>query len=414
MDRVIQKSSNKNLKYLSIGIIVALGLWLLLHKLNAETGPEIDQAHTAISEVTQSKFEDVIPVRATVEPIITVFMDAVEGGQIEKILIEEGQFVAAGDTILRLANTRLQLDVISREAEISRQISNLQNTRLAIEQNKLQLDMDLLDVNFDIDRTKRQLESFNDMDSNQFFSEQEYKDIQNELTKWVERRKVILESQALDRRIRSTQLANLQSNIDNLQENLIVVRSILDKLDVKAPVSGRLTSLNAELGQSILQGQRIGQIDDEERFRTTAQVSEHYINQVAVGQWADFNLGGKKYAQRISKVYPQVTGGHFKIDLEFTGDVPDNIRRGQKLSLKLKLNDEEQLVVIENGPFFNDTGGAWVFVAEAEDQVFKKRFVQLGRRTPSQIEVVNGLALGEKVLTSAYTNYMNVDSLTIR
>lgn len=414
MDRVIQKKKSKLPLYAFIGSVAIIGTVLFLQGLYADASHKVESMHTAVSHVSLGNFEDVIPIRAAVEPIVSVFMDAVEGGHVESILIEEGEYVEKGDVILKLTNTRLQLDVVSREAEISRQISNLQNTRLAIEQNKLQLDRDLIDVDYEIDRNKRLLESYRNMKSENHYSEQEYKDAVNELTRWVERRKVLLESQELDKRVRATQLANLQSNIDHLQNNLVVVRSILEKLDVKAPISGRLTALNAELGQSILQGARIGQIDDETGFRTTAQVSEHYINLVQVGQLAEFTADSNHYLQRISKIYSQVSSGHFKIDLVFVGEIPENIRRGQKLSLKLKLSEAEERLVINNGPFFNDTGGAWVFVAAPQQNVFRKRLVTLGRRTPSQIEVIDGLLAGEKVLTSAYTNYLAADAVTVR
>ncbi|MGI9261215.1 MAG: efflux RND transporter periplasmic adaptor subunit, partial [Woeseiaceae bacterium] len=313
-----------------------------------------------------------------------------------------------------LSNTSLQLDVIAREAEVSEQLNNLRNTQLAIEQNRLKLKGDLIEIDYQIARLTRLVNRYEELEGNQFISKTEYEDSRDELDYWSSKRVVTRESQEQDERIRLAQIEQLESSVQQLEMNLTLARSNLDNLLIRAPRDGQLTSMNAELGESKSRGERLGQIDDVDRFKATALVNEFYLNRVRLGQGALLEIDGREHRLEISKVYPEVQASQFEIDLRFLDEAPADIRRGQTLQLRLVLgNTAEQATLLANGPFFNDTGGAWVFVLSPNGDVATRREVRLGRRNPNNIEVEGGLVPGDEVIISSYANFIEVDRLFI-
>jgi HlyD family secretion protein len=316
--------------------------------------------------------------------------------------------------LIELSNTSLQLDVIAREAEVSEQLNNLRNTQLAIEQNRLKLKSDLIEIDYQIVRLDRLVNRYEELDGKQFISKNDYENALDELEYWQNRRVVTKESQAQDEKIRLAQIEQLNASVAQLEKNLTLARANLEDLLVRAPRGGRLTSLNAEIGESKSRGERLGQIDDVDRFKAVALVNEFYLNRVRVGQQAILSSGGRDYALEISKIYPEVQAAQFEVDLRFLDEPPADIRRGQTLQLRLVLGDTTQkATLLANGAFFNDTGGAWVFVLDADGKVARRRPVQLGRRNPNTIEVEAGLEPGERVIVSSYANFIEVDRLFI-
>jgi HlyD family secretion protein len=414
MDRRIERRSRRPL-LVGGGIAVAalvIGLiWLASAQTTSYT---LDGQRIRMAKVTTGVYEDFIPLRANVEPERTVYLDAIEGGRVESILVEEGAFVEEGQPLVELSNTSLQLDVIAREAEVSEQLNNLRNTELAIEQNRLSLKSDLIEIDYQISRLGRLVKRYEELEDNQFISKNEYEDAVDELAYWRNRREVTEESQKQDEIIRLAQIEQLHSSVEQLERNLILARSNLDNLLVRAPRAGRLTSLNAEIGESKARGERLGQIDDVDRFKASALVNEFYVNRVRVGQRAQLDVNGREYELEVSKVYPEVQASQFEVDLRFTGEAPTDIRRGQTLQLRLVLGDlSEQATLLANGPFFNDTGGAWVFVLDQNRRVATRRDIQLGRRNPNNIEVIGGLVPGDEVIVSSYSNFITVERLFI-
>jgi HlyD family secretion protein len=414
MDRRIERRSRRPL-LVGGGIAVAalvIGLiWLASAQTTSYT---LDGQRIRMAKVTTGVYEDFIPLRANVEPERTVYLDAIEGGRVESILVEEGAFVEEGQPLVELSNTSLQLDVIAREAEVSEQLNNLRNTELAIEQNRLSLKSDLIEIDYQISRLGRLVKRYEELEDNQFISKNEYEDAVDELAYWRNRREVTEESQKQDEIIRLAQIEQLHSSVEQLEKNLILARSNLDNLLVRAPRAGRLTSLNAEIGESKARGERLGQIDDVDRFKASALVNEFYVNRVRVGQRAQLDVNGREYELEVSKVYPEVQASQFEVDLRFTGEAPTDIRRGQTLQLRLVLGDlSEQATLLANGPFFNDTGGAWVFVLDQNRRVATRRDIQLGRRNPNNIEVIGGLVPGDEVIVSSYSNFITVERLFI-
>ena len=414
MDRKIERSSRR--PWLYGGIVAVLAMLAIVWLVSADhsTSYTLDGQRIRTAVVSDGVYEDFIPLRASVEPERTVFLDSIEGGRVEAILVEEGAYVEEGQPLLELSNTSLQLDVIAREAEVSEQLNNLRNTELAIEQNRLALKRDLIEIDYQIIRLERLVERYQELQGNQFISENEYEDAVDELEYWMKRRGVTQESQSQDERIRLAQIEQLRASVEQLEKNLTLARSNLDDLLVRAPRSGQLTSFNAEIGASKARGERLGQIDDVDRFKATALVNEFYLNRVRVGQRAELEVGGNTYELEVSKVYPEVQAAQFEVDLRFEGDAPADIRRGQTLQVRLVLGDTaDSATLLANGAFFNDTGGAWVFVLNPDRSVAIRRDVQLGRRNPNQIEVIAGLIPGDEVITSSYSNFMTVDRLLI-
>jgi len=413
MDRKIETRSRKPL-FIGAGVAAAVLLIAFIMSIDTSTSFTLDGQRIRTATVTTGVYEDYIPLRANVEPERTVYLDAIDGGRVEAILVEEGAFVEEGQELIELSNTSLQLDVIAREADVSEQLNNLRNTQLAIEQNRLKLKSDLIEIDYQVTRLQRLVGRYEELEGNQFISKNEYEDSRDELLYWQSRRGVTRESQAQDEKIRLAQINQLNNSIAMLEKNLGLARANLDNLLIRAPRAGHLTSLNAELGESKSKGQRLGQIDDVDRFKATSLVNEFYLGRVRKGQLAQLEFDGRDYKLEISKIYPEVRASQFEVDLRFLGAAPANIRRGQTLQLRLVLGDtSERATLLSNGPFFNDTGGAWVFVLGSEGKVATRRPVQLGRRNPNTIEVEGGLIPGDEVIISSYANFIEVDRLFI-
>ncbi len=414
MDRTIKRRDRRPLLAVAaIAAVVVIGgaYWALS---DPGTSFTLDGQRIRTAKVERGVYEDYIPLRASVEPERTVFLDAIEGGRVEAILVEEGAFVEQGQPLVELSNTTLQLDVIAREAEVSEQLNNLRNTQLAIEQNRLSLKSELIEIDYQIARLSRLVNRYIELEGNQFISKNEYEDAVDELAYWKNRREVTRESQAQDEKIRLAQIEQLEASVAQLEKNLSLARANLENLLVRAPRAGQLTSLDAEIGESKSRGERLGQIDDVDRFKAVALVNEFYLNRVRIGQRAELEFDGERYELEISKLYPEVQASQFEVDLKFTSEEPDDIRRGQTLNMRLVLGDlSEEATLVANGPFFNDTGGAWVFVLDPDRRVAVRRDVELGRRNPNSIEVLGGLVDGDEIIISSYSNFITVDRLFI-
>ena len=414
MDRPVAPSRRKPVIVGAVVVALIAAAVLGYRSLDTSTSFTLDGERLRTAQVETGAYEDYIPLRAAVEPERTVYLDAIEGGRVEAVLVEEGAMVEVGQPLIELSNTTLQLDVIAREAEVSEQLNNLRNTQLAIEQNRLSLKAELVEIDYQIVRLNRLIARYEELDGRQLISKNDYEASLDELDYWQKRRVVTRESQAADEAIRLAQIDQLNDSVAQLEKNLELARSNLANLMIRAPRSGRLTSMSAEIGESKGRGERLGQIDDVDRFKAVALVNEFYLNRVRIGQQAGLTIDGRDYLLEISKIYPEVRAAQFEVDLRFVGDAPERIRRGQTLQLRLALGDTtERALLLANGPFYNDTGGAWVFVLDDDGAVARKREVQFGRRNPNTIEVLAGLEPGERVIVSSYASFIEVDRLLI-
>lgn len=384
-------------------MILFLALYVLLSAGGGST-LRIEANKLTISEVVYDEFQEFIFVNGTVTPIKTIYLDAVEGGRVEEILVEEGSFVQKEDSILRLDNTDLHLDIMYREAQLFEQINNLRNTRLAIEQQSLNLKDQLLEVDYQIANSRRRFERCESMIEKKLISKDEYEQARDDYDYWVKKRGLTIETQMQDSILRAIQVKQLESSVERMQENLKVVKQKLENLVLTAPITGQLTSLNAEVGESKHRGERLGQIDVLDGFKLRADVDEYYIARIGINQKGKVEIAGESFDLNITKVYPEVVNGRFQIDLEFVGEEPEDIRRGQTVKINLALGDLSDAVLIARGGFYQSTGGRWAFVLDESGDYATRRKIEIGRQNPHVYEVLEGLEAGEKVITSSYDN----------
>jgi HlyD family secretion protein len=411
MDRRIEKPRWPRHRLYWIGGIAAGAALLLYFVLTFQGGRvyRVSAEQVTVATVQRGTFEDFIPVRGKLAPLSTVYLETIEGGRVDRKLVEDGAIVKAGQPLIELSNAAIQLDVISREAQIAEQMNNLRTTDLLFEQTRIRYETDLVEIGYEIVRLKRDLDRKKALLARGTISQATYDQVSDEYQYHLGRRRVTLDAQKKEQDLRAAQAEQLKVTVDRLESNLDIARRNLDALLVKAPIDGQLTALDAEIGQSKERGARLGQIDSVDSFKITAEVDEFYVARVDVGQSATFMLGGQKVAAKISKVYPQIRDGRFLIDLKLEGPLPAGVRRGQAVDLRLELGGSSPALLIANGPFYQDTGGNWAFVLTADGGTAVRRDIRLGRRNPQSIEVLGGLEEGDRVITSAYRSYLEMD-----
>jgi len=411
MDRKVEKKNPLLKKWGPLVLVVLVAGYFAYEIFIGSAGRslEVRESRIQISEVTSGTFEDFIPVRGRVTPAQTVYLDAIEGGRVEQMLVEDGAMLKAGDLIVKLSNAQLQLNVLSNEARVAEQLNNMRSIELSLEQNRLQHKRNLVDINYQIKMLTRQEQQEAQLVKNNTIPMTRYQDTQDTLEWYKNRLAVTLESQATDSRMQEEQLAFLKATGERLEGNLEISRQNLESMNVRAPVDGKLSGFDVEVGQSIPRGERLGQIDTPNNFKLTATIDEYYLDRVDIGQRARF----EDYELSISKIYPQVSNGKFEVDFKFVDEQPAGIRRGQTIQTRLTLGDDTKALLIPNGAFFQDTGGNWIFVVTADGNQAVKRNVTLGRRNSRYIEVVDGLEAGERVVTSPYTSFRDMDRLTL-
>lgn len=365
----------------------------------------VDKEKLTVSEVTQGVFDEFIVVSGVVQPIKTYRIDAIEGGYVKEKVIDGGNTVKQGDVILKLENNRLQMEFVQQETEINRLINELQNTRLKLKTDKFGLRRTLNDVDFQVSQAKDNNDRNERLFKDKIISEQEYLKTKREYEKLTNQKGIEIESQDYQNENSKLQVQQLEGTLQHSQKNLQLMRENLSNLVVKAPVSGLLSSIETEVGSSIVAGQNIGQIDDLNGFKMRAGVDEHYISRIFVGLKGTMEFNNQNYDLVISKVYPEVKSGRFEVDMTFSAKTPDGIRRGQSASIRMELGKSSKAILIPVGGFFSETGGNWVYVMDATGKKASKRNITLGRRNPEFFEVLDGLKPGEKVITSSYENF---------
>jgi len=416
MDRPIEKKKwpPKRIALFSGTALIVFLLVYVFYSTSGSSTLKIDSRKITISEVVSGKFQEFIPINGTVMPISTFYLDASEGGRVEQTYLEEGSFVNAGDSIMRLDNTDLHLDIMYREAQLFEQINNLRNTRLAIEQNSLTLRGQLVEIEYQIHKSKRRFDQSVGLKEKNLISEDEFEQARDDFEYWTSRRDLTFETQRQDSILRSIQISQLEVSVERMQANLEVVKSKLDNLVLRAPVAGQLTSLIAEIGESKSRGERLGQIDILDGFKIRAAVDEYYISRINKGQEGTVKIASETYNLIIRKVYPEVREGRFQIDMEFDSPEPDGIRRGQTVQIRLALGDLADAVMLARGGFYQKTGGNWVYVVDESGEFATKRNISLGMYNPQVYQVLENLEPGEKVITSSYANFGDYDKLIFK
>lgn len=415
MDRPIELKKPHVLRRAIYAILVATAL-AAAYLFAVSTGQRqlsVKRGNLNISTVTVGAFEDFIPLRGQITPLNTVYLDAVEGGRVEKILVEDGAEVAVGDLLVRLSNTSLQFDAIAREAEVTQQLNTIKSIELQLEQNRLAHQRALIDADYHIRRLSLLAERRRPLAARGAISRSELEELENELAYQMRVREATLIAQNTDERLQKAQIIELRGQTDTLKRNLHIAKTNLESLNVTATMAGKVTALSVEVGQSLSRGERIGQIDDPVNFKVTALVDEFYIARVFSGQKARLEIAGETHALTVDKVFSQVARGQFEITLAFDDTTPPSIRRGQNVQGRLTLGDASEARIIINGDFLQQTGGLWVFALNDSENVAQRRVIRVGRRNSRYIEVLDGLEEGDKVIVSSYSAYLDADRLNL-
>ena len=415
MDRIIEKKRWTAKKIGGIASLVLLAA-VIIYQIgfsDRSSRLNIDSNRLVISTVREGEFQEFIPVIGTVVPIKTIYLDAIEGGSVKQLFLEAGSFVNAGDSILELANTNLLLDIMYREAELFQQSNNLRNTRLAMEQNRLNLKAQIQELDYKIKQIKREYNNQENLFSRDLIAEQIFDATKDEYEYLIGKRDITIQSHVQDSIFRETQLGQLTQSLDRMENNLEIVKLNLENMVIKAPVSGHLTSLNAEIGESKNRGERLGQIDILDGFKLRVPVDEYYISRVSIGQRGTFTFSGNQYELAVSKVYPEVLNGRFEVDMEFVVDEPDGIRRGQSQHIRLELDDPTQALLLDRGGFYQRTGGQWVYLLDKSGNTAVKQSIRLGRQNADVFELLEGLNPGDRVITSSYDTFGDMDKLIL-
>ena len=415
MDRKIDKKKRPLWQWVGVAVLT-IGAGWLAYSFLADASVRTYRASSQqliVSTVEYGAFEDLIPIRGNIQPLNTVFLDAVNGGVVDQIFVEEGSFVEAGQPILQLSNNNLRLSAAQNDTSITEQLNFLGNITNGLETEKLRTEREIIDIQYRITVLERQKRRFEELVNNDLISEEEYEAVIDEL----EYQNLVLANtlsrQELEEEIRAERTTQISEQIVKLQENLEVSRQSFESLLVIAPISGQLTSLPVEIGQSKSIGERLGQIDIVDQYKIVASVDEFYVSRVSPSQEATFTLAGREFSAVVDKVYPEITQGTFEVDLLFASGTPSNLRRGQTLQMDLTLGNPVDSLLIPLGGFIQDTGGNWVFVVDETGEYAFRRDIEAGRRNNRYLEVRSGLEEDERVITSAYSQMEDVERIQL-
>ena len=416
MDIILEKKKGirrKHVPYIVAGVMVLAGAgWLAFG--NHTSKYKTDRDRLTIAPVTRGEFNDYIRVNGQVQPINTVYLSAIEGGTVAEKVVEEGVMVRRGDVIVRLVNPMLSLTILDSEAQLAEKQNFLRNTQVTMEQEKLNLRKEKLQLDLDVERKRRKSVQYASLYAERLVSEEEYLQAAEDYEFAVKERDLVMERQRQDSIYRSIQVQQMEESLANIRKNLVLQRQRIGNLDIKSPVDGQLGLLNVEIGQSVGSGTQIGQVSVLSDFKIEALIDEHYIDRVRAGLDATFERQDRQFDLRVRKVYPEVRDKQFKTDFVFAGERPDNIRAGQTYYINLQLGQPADAVLIPRGAFYQNTGGQWIYVLTPDGGRAVRRNIRIGRQNPLYYEVLDGLQPGEQVVVSAYDQYGEAEELVIQ
>ena len=416
MDKIIEKKTGWRVAFTKKALPWWLGALLLVFVIYLIARPNnktlrVDKDTVTISSAVKGEFNDYIRISGRVQPMTTIQLSPQEGGIVEKILIEEGSPVKAGDAILILNNDNLDLQILNSEAELAEKENILRNTQIQMEQQKLDVRQNVLEYGTNVERLRRAYEQQKALYEDKLIAKEEYLKAEEDYQLALQKYNLMTERSRQDSLYRGTQIDRMEESLENMQLNMSMIRRRKSNLIVKAPIDGELGLLDVVLGQSIAAGTKIDQINSVGLYKVEAQIDEHYIDRVVEGLQATFERQGETFSTVIRKVYPEVRDGKFKADFKFDGEQPDNIRSGQTYYLNLQLGQPEEAIIIPRGTFYQKTGGKWIYVVSKDGNKAVKREIRIGRQNPQYYEVLEGLEPGERVITSGYDTYGDSDVL---
>lgn len=414
MDKKIEKKTWTPKKISGIAGAALFGIFVLYTFIFADKSSKlnVETERITISTVKQGPFQEFIPVTGSVEPIKTFFLDVTEGGRIVEKFVEEGAFLEEGEPIIRLENTQTVLTAMFNEANVMQVENNLRATRLQMEQAKLNNNVALLNAQINFEKAEREFKRDKKLFEKKLLSEYDFLDSEDSFTSSKRTLQLTVDRIAQDSVFQSQQIIVLEKNLERMRRNYAIVQRGLDDLTVKAPIRGQLTSLNGEIGQTIRAGENLGRIDNIDSYKIRVGIDEHYLARINLGQSGTFNFDNETHLLEIKTVYPQVQNGRFFVDMHFTGAMPA-VRRGQTVHIRLALGDLSDAILVNSGGFYQSTGGQWVFVLNENETEATRRRIRIGRHNTMEYEVLEGLQPGEKVITSSYDNYGDVEKLIL-
>ncbi|NLP56884.1 efflux RND transporter periplasmic adaptor subunit [Lutibacter sp. B1] len=416
MDIQLEKKKGlqpKHYGYLAIGILLLFLGWKIVFG-NSVSTYRTEKEKLSINEVFEGKFDDYISINGNVAPITTIYMDAYEGGRVTEKLIEEGSTVKKGDIILKLENQALYEQILASESNLALKQNDLRSTKLTFDSRQVDGKKSLATAEYELQRFKRNFEQNEALFNDELISKEDYLKSKEDYELSQKQYKIVKLQTEQDDALRKTSLAGLDTDLERMKKTLTMVYQRLDHLNVKAPADGQLGFLDAEIGQNIAQGQRIGQINVLTDYKIEATIDEHYIDRVQRNLTAILERNGKEYTLRLRKVYPEVRNGSFKVDLVFTAEKPTTIRTGQSYTIKLQLGESSDALLLPKGGFFQSTGGQWVFVVNSNEKEALKRSIRIGKQNSRFYEVLEGLEPGEKIITSNYDNFGNAERIVLK
>ena len=406
---ILQK---KNIPYAVAAIFMILVVALLLRD-NSST-LRVDANILTISPVEQTEFNDYVRLAGTVKPITTVQISPMESGLVERNVAEEGTMVRKGDVIVELSNNSLSMQILNSEADLAEKQNILRNTLISMEQNRLNLRQEQMQLDMEVERKRRAFTNNDVLYKKELLARETWLQSKEDYEYSVKRRSLIMERQKQDSLYRTNQVKQMESDLQSMARNMQLIRQRVDNLLVKAPIDGEVGALDVVLGRNVGAGSSIGQINDMSAFKVATLIDEHYIDRIVVGLPATIERQERKYDMVIRKVYPEVSGGQFRADFTFAGDIPENIRIGQTYHINLQLGEASEAVIIPRGAFYQTTGGSWIYVVDPSGEKAYRRDIRIGRQNPQHYEVLEGLEPGEKVITSAYENFGSHDVLILK
>ena len=410
MDKIIEKKkgfaavfTKRALPYWMGAMVVFFVLWLVFRD-NSST-LRVNGDTLSYGTVTRGEFNDYIRVTGQVQPMTTIQISPLEGGVVQEIVTEEGSKVQKGDVILVLSNESLDLQILNSEAELAEKENLLRNTMISMEQQKLSVKQEMLQLRVEVRRSKRAYESARELYAEKLISKEEWLKAEEDYMLAKDRLDLVETRAQQDSLYRAVEIDQMSESLSNMRLNMKMIRKRKDNLTIKAPIDGELGLLDVALGQSIAAGVKVGQINNLDSYKIEAQVDEHYIDRVVAGLEAQFERQNERFETVIRKVYPEVRDGKFKTDFKFSGEQPANIRTGQTYYLNLQLGQSEEAVLIPRGTFYQKTGGRWIYVVSQDGSQAVKREIRIGRQNPQYYEVLEGLEPGERMIVSGYDNF---------
>lgn len=416
MDRPIEQKKWPRRTLVLYAAVASVGVALITMTLanSGRTRLSIDPNRLTISKVELTRFQEYIPITGTVQPNNTVYLDLEEGGNVEKIYVESGKPIKKGTLILTLSNTTAQKQNIDAETRLIDNLNQLRNSKISLTTSNLVLKDQLLDLDYkilDLDKTfTRYQQLFKN--PTPAVSREQFESTRDQLAYLKNKRTLLQERIRQETELQEQQSSQIESSIARVNRNLELLSRIVESLEVRAPVDGQLSTLNAEVGQGFQRGQRIGQIDQMDSFKVQADIDQYYISTVAVGQTGTFELNGRTRELKVTKVYSEVTKDTFKVDLAFADAIPEGIKRGQTLQIDLRLGESKRTNVVDKGGFYRYTNGRWAYLVASDGSSARRTNIVLGRQNPQSVEVLQGLKAGDAIITSSYDGFNDADVLT--